>query len=306
MEVIVADDCSTDATREVVRQLQDPRIAFLPSSVNCGAASTRNRGIRHATGTYVAFLDADDEWLPGKLSRQVHLMEQHPNACVATCDCLFFDGSGLPKETFFQQRIPCDGENAWQALLAYNFVQTSTVLARKADLEELGGFSEALPTGEDQDLWIRLAAHGELVFSPNTLVHVYSEPASLAKRFQERESFLLLSIVAAQLGQQGHRLGDEQIRSIWGQRVFDIAANLYHKKEYGRSAPLFWWSARCAFRPLKSVINVARAVGCGIFKRDGNLTFSVWSDGMSRAALPVCQRAQPTGTTATERRRNAI
>ena len=125
VEVIVADDCSTDATREVVRQLQDPRIAFLPSSVNCGAASTRNRGIRHATGTYVAFLDADDEWLPGKLSRQVHLMEQHPNACVATCDCLFFDGSGLPKETFFQQRIPCDGENAWQALLAYNFVQTS-------------------------------------------------------------------------------------------------------------------------------------------------------------------------------------
>jgi hypothetical protein len=219
------------------------------------------------------------------------MMEQHPNARMATCDCLFFDRSGRPKETFFQRRTPCGGDNAWQVLLAYNFVQTSTVLARKTDVVELGGFSDALPTGEDQDLWIKLAARGELVFSPDTLAHVYNQMSSLSKRYQEREAFLLLAIIGEQLRQQRHRLGDEQIRSIWGQRLFDVAANLYHNKDYGRSAPLFWRSARCAFRPLKSLINVARAAGNGLFRRHGNLNLNVWRDGMSRGALPVRQRA---------------
>lgn len=287
LEIVVADDCSADSTQETVRQLNDARITFLPSRVNRGAAATRNRGISYATGTYVAFLDADDAWLPGKISMQVRMMEEYPNARLATCDCLFIDTTGRPKHTFYQRRAPCAGENAWRVLLAYNFIATPTVLARRADLVELGGFSETLPTGEDQDLWIRLAARGALVFSPDIFVQVYNQPTSLSKRNQEREAFLLLSIVSTQLRQESHRLEDKQIRSIWGQRLFDVAANLFQNKEYGLSAPLFWRAASCAFRPIKSVVNVARAIGCGAFRRDRNLTPTAWKDATSKAALPV-------------------
>ena len=287
LEIIVADDGSTDSTREVVCQFQDPRIILVPSSVNSGAAAARNRALDRAAGTYVAFLDADDAWLPSKISTQVRLMEEHPNARIATCDGLFFDTEGRPKHTFFQRRTPYAGENAWRVLLAYNFVGTSAVLTRRTDVMGLGGFSEALPTAEDQDLWIRLAALGELVFTPEVLVHCYNQPASLSNRYREYEPFLLLSMIGQHLRHQAYRLQEGQIRSIWGQRLFDIAANLYQNKEYGLSAPLFWQSVRCGFRPFKSLVNVGRAAAHGIFRRHGNLNARVWRDGASRAALPL-------------------
>jgi glycosyltransferase involved in cell wall biosynthesis len=290
-EVIVADDGSTDSTEKVVRQVGDPRITFQPAEKNGGAAAARNRGIRSASGAYVAFLDADDLWLKSKLSFQVRMMETSPKASMATCDCLFYDGSGKPRGRFYERRAPAAGENAWRVLLAYNFVQTSTVLARRVDLEELGGFSESLPTGEDQDLWIRLASRGEVVIASGTLVHVYDEPASLAKRYQEREGFLLLSIVRTQLLQQQQRLSAEEVRSVWGQRLFDVAANLYHNKYYGRSAPLFWRSGRLGHRPIKSVINVTRAAVNGILTGGDSLTLNAWREGLIKGDLPVSKPA---------------
>jgi glycosyltransferase involved in cell wall biosynthesis len=285
-EVIVSDDGSSDSTEEVVKGIGDPRVTFQAVERNGGASAARNRGIRSANGTYVAFLDADDLWLPSKISLQVHLMEANTKAGMATCDCLFCDGSGNPRGSFYRRRTPAAGENAWRVLLAYNFIQTSTVLARRTDLEELGGFSEALPTGEDQDLWIRLASRGEVVIASGTLVHVYDEPGSLAKRYREQEWTVLLSIVAAQLVQQQHRLAVEEVRSAWGQRLFDVAANLYHNKRYGRSAPLFWRSARLGHRPIKSVINVTRAVVNGILRRDDSVSLEAWREGLSKANLP--------------------
>jgi glycosyltransferase involved in cell wall biosynthesis len=287
LEVIVADDGSTDATAEIAGIFRDPRIVLVPSLKNHGAAATRNRALRRATGAYVAFLDADDAWLPGKISLQVGMMEQHPKARLATCDCLFFGFDERPRTTFYQRRTPCAGEDAWRVLLAYNFIATPTVLARRTDILDLGGFSESLPIGEDQDLWIRLAVQGELVFSPEVFVHAHNQPASLSHRCQQDEAFLLLSMVGKHLRQQAYRLQEHELRAIWGQRLFDIAANLYNNKEYGRSAPLFWQSARCGSRPLKSLVNVARSAGHGLFGRQRNLTMDTWLTGLARAAPPV-------------------
>lgn len=294
LEIIVADDGSTDSTRQVIGQFHDPRITLVGSSLNRGAAAARNTAIRRATGAYIAFLDADDKWLPGKISTQVRIMERHPKARIATCDCLFFSIDGRPKGTFFQTRTPCAGENAWRILLAYSFIATSTVLARRTDVVELGGFAEMFPIAEDQDLWIRLATLGEVIFTHETLAYVYSQPASLSNRFQKHEAPSILSMVGKHLHQQAYRLQNDEIRAIWGQRLFYIAANLYQNKEYGRSAPLFWRSVRCGFRPLKSLVNVGRAVGHGIFWRHGNLSVSVWRDGASKATIPVSRSERLT------------
>lgn len=77
-ELLITDDCSTDNTVELVRQLAvaDPRIIIEVNSLNSGAGFSRNQSIRRSKGKYIAFLDADDLWLPNKISKQVAYMEE--------------------------------------------------------------------------------------------------------------------------------------------------------------------------------------------------------------------------------------
>lgn len=76
-ELLIVDDCSTDDTETVVSAYTDPRIRYMRNEHNMGAALTRNRALREANGRYIAFLDADDLWLPEKLERQLAFMQQN-------------------------------------------------------------------------------------------------------------------------------------------------------------------------------------------------------------------------------------
>jgi glycosyltransferase involved in cell wall biosynthesis len=289
LEVIVADDCSTDSSREVVGGIRDERLIYAASSMNQGASAARNRGIKLATGKYIAFLDADDEWLPSKIAAQVRLLEADVNARLATCDCLFLTGSGQPRATFFERRSPAHGPEAWQTLLAYNYIQTSTVIARRDDLLELRGFSEILPTGEDQDLWIRLAVRGSVRVEPRVLVRVHDEAVSLAKRYQKDEARILLSIVRMHLGALQSRLPQHELRAIWSQRLYDNGANLYQSMEYTKSAALFWNAARLGTRRYRSSANVVRALSCEVMRR-GRIRLRDLREGATMAALPARTR----------------
>ena len=70
MEVLVVDDGSTDQTRDRVRCYRDPRLRLIERAINGGAAAARNTGIAEAKGDFIAFLDSDDEFLPGKIATQ--------------------------------------------------------------------------------------------------------------------------------------------------------------------------------------------------------------------------------------------
>lgn len=76
-EMIIVDDMSTDDTREVVERFNDPRIRYIRLERNSGAAVARNRALREARGSWIAFLDSDDLWLPEKLERQLRFMTEH-------------------------------------------------------------------------------------------------------------------------------------------------------------------------------------------------------------------------------------
>lgn len=78
VDVIVVDDCSTDGSADVVRQImkRDDRVKLLRSDAHLGANHARNIGLRYATSDYIAFQDSDDEWYPEKLEKQMSLMEQ--------------------------------------------------------------------------------------------------------------------------------------------------------------------------------------------------------------------------------------
>jgi glycosyltransferase involved in cell wall biosynthesis len=260
IEIVVVDDGSTDETAGMVRSFTDERIVVLRSEANRGAAAARNLGIAWSRGKYVAFLDADDAWRPDKLAIQVKMMERDPGLVLCTCDSVFVGPSGEIRRRSHAYRPPVSGPDAWRALLTYSFIATPTVLARRDDLVALGGFNEALPVAEDLDLWIRLALRGSVGVVREVLVEIHDQPDSLLKRHRHDESEYVMRLLDGHLAALQHRLAGSEVRRIRGQRLFECAAIAYWHRQHRRSAALFWQAALCGTRPLKSMLNVPRAI----------------------------------------------
>lgn len=173
-EVIVVDDGSTDATEQVLAPFGD-RIRYVKKE-NGGVSSARNRGIREATGQWVAFLDSDDSWEPGKLLRQVECMKR---AGARVCFCVSTDESGEPIDDLHRMDPALEegGCRFYQPddcrlfkWPRHPFLQ-SMVVGREA-LLKAGAFDESLRVAEDTKLIYGLIlAHGYVVLNER-LVHI--------------------------------------------------------------------------------------------------------------------------------------
>jgi glycosyltransferase involved in cell wall biosynthesis len=158
-EVIVVNDGSSDTARLEQVLKRYPSKLIYTKQENQGAAVARNAGLRAANGELVAFLDADDRWLPAFLEKQINLLKSN-NADVVFADAILFGDSRLDGRTFMQLN-PLTREVTAENLLGLKVtVLTSTVLARKAVIFEVGLFDVSLRRGQDFDLWLRLAKAG--------------------------------------------------------------------------------------------------------------------------------------------------
>ena len=155
LELLVVDDGSTDGTRAALRAFGDA-ITVLEQP-HAGAYVARNLALRHARGELVAFIDSDDVWLPDKLSLQVPLLRR-PEVGLVFGDALHVP---LRTRTCFDVSPPARGRVA-DRLAFDNFVPTVTVLARRAYLEEAGGFSEESEISCDYLMWFRIALRHEI------------------------------------------------------------------------------------------------------------------------------------------------
>jgi teichuronic acid biosynthesis glycosyltransferase TuaG len=158
LEVIVVDDCSNDATVDVVRQRSsaDNRIRLIRQPVNAGPSRARQAALDHATGRYIAFLDSDDFWLPQKLSHQLAFMADRRAALSYTeYRRVSADGARVGK----QVRVPAHLDYA--ALLCNTAIATSTVIV---DREKTGPFAMTHTYYDDYALWLSLLRRGHRAY----------------------------------------------------------------------------------------------------------------------------------------------
>lgn len=170
-EAIVINDGSSDteALEQVLERYPD-NLLYIEQE-NQGAAAARNAGLRAASGEFVAFLDADDRWVPEFLEKQMELLKSN-NVDIVFADADLFGDSPLDGRTFMQVEPP-NGEVTAENLLAVKVtVLTSSVLARKKPIVDVGLFDESLRRGQDFDLWFRLAKAGaRFAYSREVLAH---------------------------------------------------------------------------------------------------------------------------------------
>lgn len=155
-EVIVVDDGSTDDTSQALAPFAG-RIRLIHQS-HLGAAASRNRGIREATCEWIAFLDADDLFLPGHLARAGQAITEHPEAVM-----FYADVEARDERLRFLKvlRSPRDPAAVKERIVLNNFIYSNSVVARREALLRCAGFAEDLcHAGEDWELWVRMTRQG--------------------------------------------------------------------------------------------------------------------------------------------------
>jgi glycosyltransferase involved in cell wall biosynthesis len=170
LECIVVDDASADNGEAVVDQLDDDRLVYLRHETNRGASAARNTGIAQAKGEMIAFLDDDDEWLPSKLEKQVSLLKvAPPQVGMVYCWMDYYDHGRLIKEHHPTYR----GYVFPHVLDRQRIGGCPTLLVRRSVLDDVGGFDESLPRGNDGDFIRRVCRKYHVDLVPEVLVNVY-------------------------------------------------------------------------------------------------------------------------------------
>jgi GT2 family glycosyltransferase len=184
VRVYAVDDGSKEGTMQVLESYRD-RCEFARQA-HAGAAAARNRAIRMSGSPYLAFLDADDEWLPQKLEQQIAVMEKDPTLGLICSFCEVRDEQNGTRSKFAARGIAGSG-NFFEPLIRNCFVFTPTVVVRRTCLEEVGIFNESLAVSEDFNLWLRIAARWRIAFLPEVLAVTYKHPASLSATISSEE-----------------------------------------------------------------------------------------------------------------------
>ncbi len=155
-EAILIDDASTDATGEILQSYaSDSRFRVIHRTQNGGCSAGRNDAIAIARGEWIAFIDADDKWMPDKLQKQVELIKSEPNVRLVFTNGLTCQESGELVPFYSRPKRFPDGDVFLKLLRSDRFF-TSSVMVRRQDVIDCGWFRIDLARAEDYDLWIRL------------------------------------------------------------------------------------------------------------------------------------------------------
>lgn len=175
-EIIIVDDCSSDRTVEIIKNLskKDKRIKLLLNEKNRGPNYSRNRGIKHSKGQYIALLDSDDEWLRSKLKKQLEHFHNKTDEKLGViyCGAIFID-----KKNKTSYQMPQKEGKMLNELLRQNYILAggSNCLIKKKVFDECGLFDESskMLNKQDYELWLRVAQKFKFAYVNDYLVKIY-------------------------------------------------------------------------------------------------------------------------------------
>lgn len=173
-ELIIVDDCSTDNTDEIVKNLQvDRRIRYIKNSVNSGAAVSRNRALREANGEWIAFLDSDDLWEPEKLEKQINFMKKNGYNFSYT-NYIEIDEESVPngKSVSGPKRIGKRGiyNYCWMGCLTVMYNATAVGLIQIEDIKK----------NNDYAMWLKVSQKAKCYLLDETLAKYRKRNGSIS------------------------------------------------------------------------------------------------------------------------------
>lgn len=186
-EIIVVDDGSTDNGPDIVQSYTDPRLQLI-RQVNAGPGEARNRGIRASQASLIAFLDADDEWMPTYLAESVQQLQAHPDCAMSAFGrFLGRDRTSWEPEchrfgvTAGEWRMPInlDGQATKQVI---DFFHPGAIVCRRQVLDRFGGFytKNGCNYGEDVYLWVQIALNYKIYRNPTPLFWWHTEASEIS------------------------------------------------------------------------------------------------------------------------------
>ena len=185
-ELIVVDDGSTDKTCQLLDSFSDPRIRY-ESQPNRGVSSARNRGIRNSNGTFLSFLDSDDEWMPSKLEKQLEALEDNPDYMIVHTEEMWIrNGQRINQKNKHRKY----GGWVFRHCLPLCVISPSSILMHRKIFSKIGLFNEGFPVCEDYELWLRLTSKYQVLFIDKPLLKKYGgHSGQLSKKYWGMDRF---------------------------------------------------------------------------------------------------------------------
>ena len=258
IELIVVNDGSKDDTDAVVRAYQsaknDPRLSYF-SKLNTGVSDTRNFGFARSRGEYVAFLDADDLFLPNNLAEKVKALDAAPSAGMAYSASICFGESGIIR--IQEASIPTG--NALEPLIDFTagLNSPSSNLIRRRCFEAVGGFDVKLSTSADWEFWVRLSESWDVVALSEPLIkyRVHGAQMHLNIALMERD----MNYAMLKLRKLGLFRGPGKFRKCLAKHAFMMSGSFYrHSRRVDKSLAYLLLSLACD--PAQTILKV-RSLG---------------------------------------------
>ncbi|HVF84336.1 MAG TPA: glycosyltransferase [Abditibacteriaceae bacterium] len=244
-ELVVVDDGSKEDIFALAEL--DARVRVIRQE-NCGQSIARNNGIAQTQSEFVAFLDADDVWLPRKLETQIRLMEERPEVALCHTQFEIINGEDERINHGFGGRM-----DSYLWLLDGCGIGISTVLVRRSVLGSIGVFNPLAAPTDDYELWLRIARYNVIAGIDEILMRyrMHGKNMSLNYELMFRASYLVLEqhrLAARKRGdrraQAAARRGQKNIARIYGSQSFDRVREDVRLRRVVQSLPHLGFAVR--------------------------------------------------------------